>query len=220
MVRFPPKGASPRPNERDTIGTLLTFGRVCWASGEAKGLAVKGRPFFRSKKESTVMATAKKQPKDKKPTAQFEGKRPPGRPRTTIAALPPDWEEKIRELAQQGAGRIEWQCALGIHNHAYLTLLEDSAEFRAVILQAKLLCQAWWEQLGRRGAAGLVEVNASIWAFNMKNRFKWRDATVTEARGELAGSGQPKTLVRNVLPAVKHQLSKFDAPGSQGVVED
>lgn len=163
------------------------------------------------------MATAKKA--TKKQPEKFDEKRSPGRPRTTLAALPPDWEEKIRELAQQGAGRIEWQCALGIHNHAYLTLLEDSAEFRAVILQAKLLCQAWWEQLGRRGAAGQQEVNASIWAFNMKNRFKWRDATVTEARGELAGAGQPKTLVRNVLPAVRHTPNKFDAPGDEGVVE-
>lgn len=166
------------------------------------------------------MATAKKKPAAKAEPKKFDATRSTGRPRTTLESLPEDWEQKIRELAQQGAGRTEWQCALGIHNHAYLTLLEDSAVFRTVILQAKLLCQAWWEQLGRRGAAGQVEVNAQLWNFNMKNRFKWRDATVTEARGEIAGAAQPKTLVRNVLPAVKHSLSKFDAPGGTGVTED
>lgn len=144
----------------------------------------------------------------------------PGRRRTTVADLPKDWEKTIRTLAQEGAGRVEWQCALGIYNTAYATLLEDDAHFRHVIMQCKLLCQAWWEKIGRQGAAGKIDVNAGVWSFNMKNRFKWRDALVSEAREASAAAAQPKTITRTVLPAVKHTPTNFDAPASKGVVED
>lgn len=167
------------------------------------------------------MATAAKKRASKPAPKQFSsapGKI--GRPRTTVADLPDDWEATIRDLAQNGAGRVEWQCALGIHNSAYATLLEDDADFRATIMQCKLLCQAWWEKIGREGAAGARDVNAGVWSFNMKNRFKWRDALVSEAREATASAAQPKTITRTVLPAVKHTPTNFDAPSSQGVVED
>lgn len=167
------------------------------------------------------MVTAAKKRAPKPEPKQFSSiPKPPGRPRTTTADLPKDWESQLRKLAQEGAGRVEWQCALGIYNTAYATLLEDDPHFRHVIMQCKLLCQAWWEKTGRLGAAGKQEVNSAVWAFNMKNRFRWRDASVTEARESGAQSAQPKTITRTVLPAVKHTPTAFDAPASQGVVED
>lgn len=162
------------------------------------------------------MATAKKKPPPKHFTSELK---PPGRPRTSLKDLPEDWEAQLIALAQQGAGRVEWQCALGVHNTAYLTLLEDSQEFRAVIARCKLLYQAWWEKLGRRGAAGQVEINGTVWALNMKNRFKWREAAVSEVRADVAVTGQPKAIVRTVLPAVKHTPDSFKPPAEGGVVE-
>lgn len=163
------------------------------------------------------MAAKKSPPKEKVWNSD-----PPvrGRPRSTLDRLPKDWEEQIRALAQQGAGRVEWQCALGLTNVSYLTLMEDYPQFRQVISQCKLLAQAWWEQLGRRGAAGQVAINAPVWALNMKNRYRWREATVAEVRSEGAGNAQPKTIVRTVMPAVKHSPTNFDTPGDAGVVEE
>lgn len=159
-----------------------------------------------------------KETKKKPPPTFTSAVRGPGRPRTSINDLPDGWETILLELAQSGAGRVEWQCALGVHNRAYLTLLEDSQEFRDVIARCKLLAQAWWERLGRRGAAGQVAINAPVWSLNMKNRFRWREAAVSEVRADVAVQGQPKTLVRTVLPAVRHTTDSFTPPA--GVVED
>lgn len=165
------------------------------------------------------MATRKKAAPQAAPEAFTSEKPRRGRPRTTLAKLPEDWEDRIRTLAQEGAGRCEWQCALGISNVGYLTLLEDSPYFREVISECKLLAQAWWERLGRKGAAGKAEINGAVWALNMKNRFRWRDSSVAEVRGVAAVAAQPKAIVRTVLPAVQHTPHKFDVPGDQGVVE-
>jgi len=109
---------------------------------------------------------------------------PVGRPRTTIKDLPEDWENLICEAGQEGASIIEIQCVLGIGDSAWETLLEDSEEFRLTVKKAKALCQVWWERHGRKMAKGEAEGNATVWIFNMKNRFSWADKTQTEHTGK------------------------------------
>lgn len=59
-------------------------------------------------------------------------------------------------------------------------------EFLQAKMKAFSLCQKFWEELGvkhilneswseGKGAGGSKSLNASVWIFNMKNRFKWRD---------------------------------------------
>lgn len=100
--------------------------------------------------------------------------KPMGRPRTTIKDLPKDWKQIMEEVGTEGGSAIEVQVRLGLGNSAWYTLLEDSPEFRAAESRRKALSNIWWERCGRRMAVG-GDGNASVWIFNMKNRFGWRD---------------------------------------------
>lgn len=103
-----------------------------------------------------------------------EVKRPVGRPRTTVNDLPPNWKDLMIDCGQEGGSAVEARCLLGIGESAWETLLEDSEEFRGTEKQRQALCEVWWERRGRKMAEG-DDGNATVWIFNMKNRFGWRD---------------------------------------------
>ena len=62
-----------------------------------------------------------------------DGKRPVGRPRTTLEDLPDGWEDIIMEAATEGASALEIRCLLGIGDSAWETLLADYEEFRLTV---------------------------------------------------------------------------------------
>lgn len=98
-----------------------------------------------------------------------------GRPATTVHNLIDDWEEKIKEAAQGGASDAELRCILGLGKSAWYTLLETSSQFREAINICHELSEVWWERTGRSMASGGHVGNATVWVFNMKNRFGWHD---------------------------------------------
>jgi hypothetical protein len=101
-------------------------------------------------------------------------KRPVGRPRTTVEDLPQDWKQIIMDCGQEGGSAVEMQCMVGVARSAWETLLEDSEDFRSTVKSAQALCQVWWERQGRKMTTG-ADGNATVWIFNMKNRFSWHD---------------------------------------------
>jgi len=103
-----------------------------------------------------------------------EEKRPVGRPRTTLEDLPQNWEQIMVDVGQEGGSKVETMCMLGIGDSAWDTLLANHEEFRLAERKRKLLCEMWWERQGRKMAVG-ADGNATVWVFNMKNRFGWRD---------------------------------------------
>ena len=124
-----------------------------------------------------------------------EKKRPTGRPRTTIDRLPEDWEEIMEECGRSGGSATEVRVLLGIGDSAWDTLLEDSEPFRLAEKRRKALCRVWWEKRGREMAGG-ADGNATVWIFNMKNRFGWRDKTDHSSSD---GSMSPKPTTVNVV---------------------
>lgn len=101
-------------------------------------------------------------------------KNPVGRPRTTIKDLPENWQQIMLDCGQEGGSAVEARCLLGIGESAWYTLLEDSEDFRRTEKTRQELCEVWWERQGRKMAMG-ADGNATVWIFNMKNRFGWRD---------------------------------------------
>lgn len=135
-----------------------------------------------------------------------EKKRSVGRPRTTVDDLPKDWEDIIMSCGQKGGSAVEMRCLLGIAQTAWETLLKDSEDFRVTVKAAQDLCEVWWERVGRAMAIG-DEGNATVWIFNMKNRFGWRD------KQELAhtspdGSMSPAANQEAVLAALSRKHNK------------
>ena len=101
-------------------------------------------------------------------------KNPVGRPRTTTDDLPANWQDVMRECGQEGGSAVEARALLGIGESAWNTLLQDSEDFRRTEKERQALCQVWWERQGRKMTTG-ENGNATVWIFNMKNRFGWRD---------------------------------------------
>lgn len=126
-------------------------------------------------------------------------KRPVGRPRTTVDDLPDNWQDLMRNCGQEGGSAVEARCLLGISTTAWSTLLEDSDEFRKTEKERKALCEVWWERQGRRMATG-DPGNATVWIFNMKNRFGWRDQPKDEDEDKVA---EPMNITFNVQEPVK-----------------
>lgn len=120
-------------------------------------------------------------------------KRPVGRPRTTTDDLPENWHELMRDCGQEGGSAVEARCLLGIGESAWETLLTDSEEFRRTEKERQALCEVWWERQGRRMTSG-GDGNATVWIFNMKNRFGWRDKQEID-HSSTDGSMTPKTPI-------------------------
>lgn len=126
--------------------------------------------------------------------------KPLGRPRTTVEDLPANWQNIMRAEAQSGGGITGIMVKLGIHNHALITLLEDSEIFRTVYEECMLLCQYWWENRGKDMVTG-AQGNAAVWSMNMTNRFNWRSG-----RNEVVGD--PKSPMSHSVEVSKKELSQ------------
>lgn len=129
--------------------------------------------------------------------------RPVGRPRTTVNDLPADWMDIVRDCGQNGQSAVTIRCKLGIGISGWETLLEDSEDFRETVKEAKALCEHWWEERGREMAMG-EDGNATVWIFNMKNRFGWKDKTEMDHKSS-DGSMSPKDTGAAVLEALKRK---------------
>lgn len=125
-------------------------------------------------------------------------KRPVGRPRTTVAALPDGWQYLIEALGREGHSDNSMMVALGISDTGFATLMKDDEEFSQAIKQARRYCHYWWENLGREGAIGKAKINPTIWIFNMKNRFGWRDKTEVDHQST-DGTMTPTTITRVII---------------------
>lgn len=99
---------------------------------------------------------------------------PAGRPKETLDRLPDGWQERVLELASQGASDVELRVELGLCIDTFYRFIDDEKEFSETIKRAHDLCQVWWEKNGRVNL-DTKEFNSTLWYMNMKNRFGWAD---------------------------------------------
>lgn len=112
-----------------------------------------------------------------------------GRPRdTVIDRLKEGWQTTMKDMARDGASDVELRAELGISDDLWYRWIDDEPEFARTVKACKQLCQVWWEKTGRKMAGGQAEGNATVWIFNMKNRFNWRDKQDVEHSGQVSYS--------------------------------
>ena len=101
---------------------------------------------------------------------------PAGRPRKTLDDLPENWKIDMMVLATEGGSDVEIRSKVlgNISDDLWYALIEREPEFSRTVKKCKAACEAWWTRRGREMALG-SEGNATVWIFNMKNRFDWRD---------------------------------------------
>jgi len=94
------------------------------------------------------------------------------------------WKTTALKLAAQGASMVEIMLAIGVKPKRHARLLKETTPkgrvYRAVMTEAKNLCEAWWLQVGRKGLTMGTKFNSSLYYMNMKNRFGWKDKNETE----------------------------------------
>jgi hypothetical protein len=97
-------------------------------------------------------------------------------------------------LSFESFGGVIGVCAKTLYNWG-----ESHPEFLQAKKSGETLSLLYWEKVGRDGLYNEViktddgttvtrSINATIWIFNMKNRFKWRDKTEDEIREESEAS--------------------------------
>lgn len=110
-----------------------------------------------------------------------------GRPKDeVIDRLKEGWQSQMKELARDGASDVELRVELGISENLWYRWIAEDEEFCQTVKECKQLCCVWWEKHGRKMAAGTAEGNSTVWIFNMKNRFGWKDKIETEHSGSIA----------------------------------
>lgn len=101
----------------------------------------------------------------------------------------------------EGGSDAEVKHALGVSNDLFARWLLDEPEFAEAVKDGRAASEAWWSALGRKGASGKAEINPTVWIFNMKNRFHWRDKQ--EVSGPDGGPIAGKVVFEFVKPSDK-----------------
>jgi hypothetical protein len=105
--------------------------------------------------------------------------------------------DECMELYKEGAGDVEIADHLGLTLKAFRDLCDTRPEFREFVERGSTVAQAWWWRQGRKNLAA-KGFNATMWAFNMKNRYGWAEKTDSTTSGDLDLS----------LDVVKRQLEQ------------
>jgi hypothetical protein len=103
--------------------------------------------------------------------------------------LPAEWYDLTIELMSQGAAVIEVLRAFNLKGYTreiHARMMVDYPEYKEAFEQGKILCEAWWTEIGRLNLH-YNKFNNAMWIFNMKNRFAWRDTPLspTEKAGDM-----------------------------------
>ena len=134
-------------------------------------------------------------------------KHPGGRP----TVYKPEYCEMLIQHMKEG---LSFEAFGGVTGHSKQTLyewIEKFPEFGDSKRRGELLSQLWWEKIGVERLisqswhqGGSKALNASVWIFNMKNRFGWRDRHDIEHTGDIGVS--PK----DILELMKKNKTKDD----------
>lgn len=89
----------------------------------------------------------------------------------------PEMCEQVILLAGRGLNQTQIATALGISEPTFYRWAKEKEEFRSAVEAAQQVAEAYWIEVGARGAVGALPVQFASYAFQMKNRFgdRWRD---------------------------------------------
>jgi transposase len=95
----------------------------------------------------------------------------------------PEICDKVPSMFANGESQNEVAAALEIDRDTFKEWKKTHPEFKRAVDMGLELSEAWWERLGRAGSTGKINVNATLWIFNMKNRFGWKDKSEIDGHG-------------------------------------
>jgi len=113
-----------------------------------------------------------------------------------MAKYKEEFADQLPTMFANGESVAEVCQVLGVTRRAFYDWVDKYPEFAAAYEEGKGASEAWWTKLGRAGATGKVGIQPTVWIFNMKNRFDWRDKTDHVHSGP--GGGPIETISREM----------------------
>lgn len=106
----------------------------------------------------------------------------PSLPKIADEKLVDDWEERMLECASRGGSIKALMLAIGCHDvPSYNYLLSTDEHFKNVHKKCLIIAEVYWEECGNHLVNGAFKNgSSSAWAFNMKNRYNWKEKSETE----------------------------------------
>ena len=95
----------------------------------------------------------------------------------------PEFCERVIEMGKKGKSKTYMAAALEISKDSFENYEKKHAEFFNAVKTAMLYSQKWWEDKLEEATTGEnPDANATLFVFNMTNRFKgeWSDKTVVD----------------------------------------
>ena len=87
----------------------------------------------------------------------------------------PELAEQLPAMFSEGESVAEVIVKLGISRACFYKWVNKYPEFAEAYEEGKTVAEAWWSKLGRKGASGKADINPSVWIFNMKAKFGYRE---------------------------------------------
>jgi len=98
----------------------------------------------------------------------------------TLKSLPEGWKEFILEKSKnEGWGATEIIAEFDLTREIHARFRKEYPEYDDAFKMAEIYCEAWWIAYGRENMTTRY-FNVGLWAFNMKNRHKWRDTPLSK----------------------------------------
>ena len=116
-------------------------------------------------------------------------------------------------LYEGGCSDVEVCKAIKLPYNEFNSKCRTDSLFAELVDYGRLAAQAWWYELGRKGATGEKNFNYSAWYAVMKNRYGWSDrveAVASEGIKPLDQMGKDEITAE--LAARAAQLAKFLGP--------
>lgn len=91
------------------------------------------------------------------------------------------------EKFKEGASVCEICADLDISRETFYNWTKQYPEFLDTYKKGLEYSQAWWEKIGKAGTVGKLNINPTMWIYNMKNRFReeWHDRYTHEHTGQI-----------------------------------
>ena len=97
----------------------------------------------------------------------------------TIETLGPDFREKVISMMKEEGMSIKEVCAeFDITPGIHARMKKESSVYREAFEDGVSFAEAWWMSQGRKNIDN-KQFSTGMYAFQMKNRFKWRDTPVS-----------------------------------------
>lgn len=139
-------------------------------------------------------------------------KSPVGRPPEITKEWADSKAKGIRKLWAKGASFAEVCVKLGVCKRSYWKACSLSEQFSHADALGRLDAEAWWSKLGAAVASGGVKGNATVYTFNMKNRFGWKE------KAELTGADDAPLMPGG--EGGKFEVHFVGAPGKEPPIQN